>query len=459
MRRQRPILWLTLAIGLLLTLAGCDQPGKLKRIQEQGELTVATRHDPTTYYQGADGPAGLEYDLVTGFADYLGVKARFVFPPDLGHLLDQVSHGEVSMAAAGLTATPERRHLLRFSQPYQEITEQLVYRRGSRRPRSLADIEPGELQVVAGSSHADTLKQLRATDPSLTWVVRTGISMRTLLDEVNKGAVPYTVVDSNELAVMQRIYRHLRPALKLSDAKPLAWTFPKAGDDSLLRAANRYLTKIRADKTLSNLIERYYGHANRLNFVAKRDFQRHIRERLPRLEEYFRLASRETGIDWRLLAAIGYQESHWNAKAVSPTGVRGVMMLTAGTAKQLGIDNRRDPKQSILGGARYLRIVEKKLPERIPEPHRLWLTLAGYNVGFGHLEDARILTQRQGGNPDRWQDVRERLPLLNQKRHYRKAKHGRANGVQAVEYVENIRSYYDLLVWFDNHPEDLDPPG
>jgi membrane-bound lytic murein transglycosylase F len=454
MRRWRLFLSFALAGGLLLPLTACKQPSKLQRIQERGELVVATRLDPTTYYRGADGPAGLEFDLISGFAEFIGVKARFVFPRDLQHLLRQVEHGEVHMAAAGLTVTRERKRRLRFSQPYQEVSEQLVYRRGSRKPHSLAEVAPGELQVIAGASHGDTLKRLQASEPSLAWKTRTGISMRRLLDAVNKGEVRYTVTDSNELAVARRIYRYLRPAFKLSDEKPLAWAFPLAGDDSLLKAANRYLTTIRYDNTLSNLIERYYGHSDRLDFVAKRDFQRHARERLPRLKPFFQLASRQTDIDWRLLAAIGYQESHWNAKAVSPTGVRGVMMLTADTAKQLGIENRRDPEQSILGGARYLRIVEEKLPERIPEPHRLWLTLAGYNVGFGHLEDARILTQREGGDPDRWQDVRKHLPLLNQKRYYRKLKHGFGNGVQAVEYVENIRSYYDLLVWFDNHPED-----
>ena len=456
MRRRRLFLTFALAGGLLLPLTACKQSSKLQRIQERGELVVATRQDPTTYYRGADGPAGLEHDLITGFAEFIGVKARFVFPRDLQDLLRQVEHGEVHMAAAGLTVTRERRRRLRFSQPYQKVSEQLVYRRGSRKPRSLAEVAPGELQVIAGASHEDTLKRLQASEPSLAWKTRTGISMRGLLDAVNKGEVRFTVADSNELAVARRIYRYLRPAFELSDEKPLAWAFPLAGDDSLLQAANRYLTTIRYNNTLSNLIERYYGHSDRLDFVAKRDFQRHSQERLPRLKPYFQLASRQTDIDWRLLAAIGYQESHWDAKAVSPTGVRGIMMLTADTAKQLGIKNRRDPEQSILGGARYLRIVEEKLPERIPEPHRLWLTLAGYNVGFGHLEDARILTQREGGDPDRWQDVREHLPLLNQKRYYRNLKHGFGNGVQAVEYVENIRSYYDLLIWFDNHPEDLE---
>lgn len=432
------------------------QPSQLERIQHDGELIVATREAPTTWYMGPEGPQGLEHDLVEGFAKQLGVETRFILPPDFAHLLGMTRQGAVHMAAAGITLTPERQRSLRFSLPYQEISEQLVYKRGTRRPRSLAEIGPYEIQVVAGSAHEETLREKQKIYPELRWIARRGVSAYDLMEAVERGDIRYTIADSNDLLMAARIYRHLRAAFDLSEHKPLAWAFPRFGDDSLRQAANRYLAGIRSDGTLDRLIEHYYGHAGRLNFVDKREFQRHIRERLPKLRRYFELAEQQTGIDWRLLAAIAYQESHWNPKAKSPTGVRGIMMLTLDTAKQLGIRNRLDPKESILGGARYLRIVEEKIPERIPEPDRLWLTLAGYNIGFGHLEDARILTQAQGGDPDRWSDVRERLPLLNRKAYRRQLKYGRANGIQAVEYVENIRNYYDLLVWYDNHPEDLE---
>lgn len=453
-----------MALSLALLLGGPPvalllrddlQPSELERIRRQGELIVATREAPTTWYPGPEGPEGLDHDLVQGFASQLGVEIRFVFPGDFAQLLELTRHGAVHMAAAGITITPTRQRSLRFSLPYQEISEQLVYRRGSHRPRSLAEIAPYEIQVVAGSAHEETLRRKQKIYPELRWIARRDVSSYDLMAAVERGELRYTVADSNDLLMAARLYRHLRTAFDLSDKKPLAWAFPRFGDSSLQRAANRYLIRIRNDGTLDRLIEHYYGHVSRLNFVDKRAFQRHIRERLPKLRPHFELAEQQTGIDWRLLAAIAYQESHWDPKAKSPTGVRGVMMLTQDTARQLGITNRLDPKQSILGGARYLRIVEQKIPERIPEPDRLWLTLAGYNIGFGHLEDARILTQIQGGDPDRWSDVRERLPLLNRKTWRKRLKYGPANGIQAVEYVENIRNYYDLLVWYDNHPEDL----
>lgn len=441
--------------ALPLLLGGCEQAPQIERIKDRGELVVATRRAATTYYQGAHGPEGLEYELVSRFAKTLGVKARFVFPDDLAKLIDETRRGHVHFAAASLTVTPEREQFLRFSTPYQTITEQLVYRRGSKRPRSLDDIAPGQLQLIAGSSYVETLQRLQTSHASLSWTLRHNIRQADLLQEVNRGKTDLTVSDSHELAHAQRVLRYLKPALDLSKPQKLAWAFPLSGDKSLYKAANRFLDKLRSDGTLNQLLERYYGHTERMNFVDRRDFRRHLIERLPKYRKHFIEAAEKTGYDWRLLAAIGYQESHWRPDAVSPTGVRGLMMLTEDTAKQVGISDRTDPRQSIFGGADYLKVVERKLPERINQPDRHWLALAGYNVGFGHLEDARILTERQGGNPDLWMDVKQRLPLLSKKKYYKSLKHGFARGGEPLNYVENIRNYYDLLVWYENNQQAL----
>jgi len=452
-------LWprLLLIPGLLwfLLTAGCEQASQLERIQAQGELVVATRQAATSFYQGADGFDGLEYQLVQRFAQELGVKVRFVFPRDVSSMLRQLRRGTVHMAAAGFSMTEERQRIIRFGQPYQTITEQLVYRRETRRPRALDQIAPGELHVVAGSSHEETLRRLRTQVPSLSWTSRRGVSQDDLLQAVNRGEIAFTVADSNELAMARRIHRYLRPALELGEPTQLAWAFPMHGDGSLQAAANHFVQRLQKDGSIARLLEHFYGHTDRLNFVDKRDFGRHMRERLPKYRKYFEEAALKTGFDWRLLAAIGYQESHWRSNAVSPTGVRGIMMLTRSTARQVGVSDRRNARESILGGARYLRLLEKKIPERIDGYDRMWFTLAAYNVGFGHLEDARVLTERDGSNPDRWMEVKQRLPLLSRKKFYSTVKHGYARGDEPVSYVENIRNYYDLLVWYDRHPELL----
>ena len=421
----------------------------LQHVQRGGILVVATRQSPTAYYQGADGPDGFEYALIREFAEHLGVEVRPIFPRTIEALLHATEHGAVHMAAAGLAITPARERRVRFSIPYEFVTEQVIYRRGSARPRSLDDIAAGDLHVVAGSSHDEHLAELRAAQqPTLTWQTHDDISTERLLSEVDLGNFRLTLADSHTAALSRRVFQHTAVAFDLTESQPLGWAFSRNGDDSLLDAANAFLQLIHQDGRLERLRARYFGHSDRLNFVDTREFWRHVRDRLPEFRAHFEQASQLTGIDWRLLAAIGYQESHWRAEAVSPTGVRGIMMLTQSTAQQMGISDRNDPQQSIDGGARYLRVVEKKIPERIQEPNRLWLTLAGYNVGFGHLEDARILTERDGASPDLWFEVKQRLPLLADKAHYQTVKYGFARGQEAVDYVDKIRNYYDLLVWF-----------
>jgi membrane-bound lytic murein transglycosylase F len=187
---------------------------------------------------------------------------------------------------------------------------------------------------------------------------------------------------------------------------------------------------------------------------------RDIEQRLPSYRDWFERAGEKTGIDWRLLAAMGYQESHWNPDAVSPTGVRGLMMLTRDTMKLLGIEeDRNDAQASIEGGARYVAQVMDRLPERIRNPDRTWMALAAYNAGYGHLQDARILAREDGADPDKWVDVKKYLPRLSQKKWYSKARHGYTRGHEPVRYVENVRSYYDILVWINDRERPPPKPS
>jgi membrane-bound lytic murein transglycosylase F len=249
--------------------------------------------------------------------------------------------------------------------------------------------------------------------------------------------------------------RHFHPDLgtgmRLAEAESVAWALGLR-DDSLAPRVREYFATIDGEGTLASILDRYYSAAGRFDYVQSVNFVRRVQERLPALRVFFEEAASETGFDWRMLAAIAYQESKFDAAATSPTGVRGIMMLTEDTARRVGIEDRLDPRSSILGGARYLVEVRAKIPDRIPEPDRTMLALAGYNVGFGHLEDARILTQRQGGDPDSWQDVRKRLPLLAQERWYLQARFGYARGWEPVRFVDNINSYRELLVWMTGAP-------
>lgn len=436
-----------LACMACLALTACGKPPtELEQVKAHNELIVITRNSPTTYFEGPDGPTGLEYDLAKRFAEYLGVELRMVVPPNFSDILPLTALGDANLAAAGLTITGKREKKVRFGPVYQKITPQLVYRSGSTRPKTLADLN-GILEVVAGSSHEELLEKLSNDFPGLTWHTNEELDSDELLILLWQQLIEYTIADSNELSVNRRFYPELKPAFDISPPESLAWAFPHSKDDSLFQAANTFFTNIREDGTLEQLIDRYYGHIGKFDYVGTRRYQAHVEQRLPQYRDFFIEAASEIGMDWRLLAAIGYQESHWKPDAVSPTGVRGIMMLTKAAAKDLDIKDRNDPEQSIRGGARYLARMLQRIPARIPEPDRTWLALAAYNVGHGHLEDARILTQKNKGNFDSWVDVKENLPLLSKKKWFQQTRHGYARGQEPVLYVDNIRTYYDILVW------------
>ncbi len=452
---------LLLILPLLLTACSRQPESLLEQVKRQGELVVITRNSPTTYYEGTDGPTGLEYDLANLFARRLGVQLRLEVPQNFTDILPMVASHQAHFAAAGLTVTERRKTMVRFAPSYQMITPQLIYRRGNdnRRPKDLDHLN-GNLEVVAGSSHVERLQQLQQEHPNLEWRENNELESEQLLNLVWEQVIDYTIADSNEVDINQRFYPELRVAMDISEPEPLAWAFPIDEDTSLYEEASRFFTHIRKNGTLKQLIDRHYGHVERIDYVGTRRYMRHIEQRLPDFQPLFKEAAQATEQDWRLLAAMGYQESHWDPDAKSPTGVRGIMMLTLNTMRHLGLDNRLDPEQSIMGGARYIKQIKDRLPERIAEPDRTWMALAAYNIGMGHLEDARVLTEINGGDPDKWVAVKKHLPLLSQKKWYKQTRHGYARGREPVRYVENIRSYYDILVWHtaqNRIPEDIPP--
>lgn len=446
--RRRAKLWGSFIVLGALTLSTCETaPPLLQQIQERGKLIVVTRNSPTVYFEDTNGPAGFEYELYKGFAEHLGVELELVVPNLFSHILPMVQKKKAHMAAAGLSVTLERQQLVRFGPPIQEITSKVVYQLGQKKPRKVQDLVGSELEVVGDSSHSERLRQLQQVTPGLSWVENHEDDANELTYRVANGELQYSVADTNLIAINRRYYPLLGSGFAISAPEKIAWAFHKSADLSLVKEAEAYFSKLNSTGRVTRLRERYYGHVKRLDNPGAARFAKQISKKLGKYEALFKRAAEETGFDWRLLAAVGYQESHWNPKAKSPTGVRGIMMLTRTTAKEMGVKNRLNPEQSILGGSRYLRKLYDRMPKDLTEPDRTWLTLAAYNVGIGHMYDARKFTEQQGGNRALWVDVRERLPLLNQKKWYSQALRGFARGREAVEYVENIRSYYDVLVW------------
>ena len=423
----------------------------LEKIKQRGYIKILTLNSATTYFQDIDGPNGFEYHLANWFADSIGVKARFVTVPGFSDLYPELLFGSGDIAAAGLSENESSfsRSVI-YGPRYYEVANQVLYRKfRSDRPKKVWNLYGGSLKVISGTAHVKLLQELVKTYPNLTWIEVDDIAAEELIEQVDVGEVDYILADSHEIALQRRYFPELRIAFELGEKRQLRWAYNYSDDDSLTLAIDAFFKQIETDGRLEQLVHRQYSHVEKFNYSDIRTFTQRIESHLPRYEALFRREAKKVDLDWRLLAAIGYQESLWVARAKSPTGVRGLMMLTLATAKQMKVKNRLDPAESIRGGAKYIARVLKRVPEQITEPDRTWFALAAYNVGFGHVEDARIITKDRGGDPNRWIDVKQSLPLLARKKWYKKTKYGYARGWEPVKYVENIRQYYEYLTGFE----------
>lgn len=437
---------------LVLGTGSCSIPETpIPPVQESHELVVLTRNSPTTYYEDAYGNyAGLEYDLIKLFAKELGVNVRFVVATEFNRIIPTLLKRQAHLIAAGLTVTPEREQAVRFGPAYQTVQQQIVYNSLAFKPNDIDDLSGKKIEVIAGSSYVERLKQARKKYSKLEWREVTTMEIEELLEKVANGEADYSIADSHVVSMAQNFFPDLGVAFNLGKPEQLAWAFPKDGDPYLLERAEKFFARIRKDGTLAQLLDRYYGHIKRLNRIDVVTYLEKINSVLPGYRKLFQEAQEVTDIDWRLIAALGYQESHWDPLATSPTGVRGLMMLTAETADQLGVNDRLNPKENIPAGASYLLTLKESLPERITEPDKTWIALAAYNNGLGHLEDARILAQRNKLNPDSWADLKKALPLLSKTTQFTTLKHGYARGGEAVIFVENIRNYYNIIARFES---------
>jgi membrane-bound lytic murein transglycosylase F len=434
-RMWNSIRWLRpTLVGASLLLAACSQHVPSWR---EGELLVIV----PDVSRGAE--AEFERDLATLFGEQLHITVRLI-PATSDKVEQSLQNHRAHFAAAslrsGISVTAPH-----FGPSYQTVREQLICNRDHKVPHALADLQNMNLAVPANSAQEAALKEAQTSFPNLKWLSQRGSSIEDLLREVAGGNLDCTVANENSYAGARNYYSNLVAAFDIGSPSRLAWAFPRDVDPELLEEARRFFARIEQDGTLNRLLERYYGHNNRLKPLDAASFIERTNKILPDYRPLFEEAASLTGMDWRLLAAVAYQESQWDPLATSFTNVRGMMMLTEETADRMKVGNRLDARESIIAGAKYLLLLKEQMPDRIPEPDRTWLALAAYNQGYGHLEDARILTQRAGMNSDSWADVKKWMPLLNRPGYYEALKHGYARGGEAVILVESIRSYYDML--------------
>ena len=433
---------------VLTTLYGCQQPSSLDQVRERGLLRIVTRNGPTTFYTDGGQNSGFEYHLAKEFADYLGVKLKMYPVYGRDDILKQLRRDKADIAAAGLTIAANDMNDFRYSVGYGDAMPRVVYKIGTRRPRKIEDLVGKKISVSSNSRYSTLLQQLKQQLPALSWSDMYDKETIDLLEMVREGSIDHTVVNEHEFIAYRGIFSDLSMSLTLEDSQQIGWVLHRKRGKSaaLYSELDNFLVDMKNSGRLAELQERFFGHSKGINQVSALEFAANIKRRLPQYEKMFRVIATEYGLPWELLAAMAYQESLWNPKAVSPTGVRGMMMLTKATAAQVDIDDRSNAEQSLRGGAEYFLSIRSRIPEDIAEPDRSWFALAAYNVGMGHVEDARIITEARGDDPHKWMDVKKHLPLLRKRKWYSKTRYGFARGNEPVTYVQNIRHYYDVLL-------------
>jgi membrane-bound lytic murein transglycosylase F len=430
-------------------------------IKARGELRVATLNSPTAYYLGTHGPEGLEYQLASQFARSLGVRLEVVQLGSRAALRRALAEGRADLAAAQLTWGPEWQTAGIATQPYDQVVQYWVYRRGRPKPAGLGDLAEARIVVMEDSAEAAFLQSWSAeAKADLEWVEIPRAGGIDSLDAVGSGTADVALIDGNEFAFARALHPEVGIAFALPRKRPVQWILPR-GAESLRTVVDAWFERERLAGRLAETRRRSLQPPEQMRRLTAREFRGNVERRLPELQPLFEQASVQTGVDWRLLAALAYQESQWDARAESPNGARGIMMLMPETATSVGVRDLFDARESVLGGAKYFRKVMDQIPARIPEPDRTWFAIASYNMGYGHLEDARVITQMRGGDPDKWAEVRENLPLLSDEAWYLRVKNGYARGWEAQYTVDRVRQFANLLEWRSTarHQSDAGAPA
>lgn len=430
-------------VSCISLLSAC---ARLDPVLPGNELVVAIRTSPAFYQKDDEGEHGFHYDLAQEFAESLGMKLKVIPARDSAELIELVKSGKAHFAAALPAGMPIEG--LRYTAPLRQSRIVLVHHADTDVSGNLRELAGKPVAVTSNSPVIAFLHKLPADrQPKIE---EQSISDEiSLMEEVSAKRVPLAIIDSANFDIAANYYPDLRAEVISTESLDLAWAFAeKAESASLFEKARAYIAKTRDEGSLAVIDDRYFGHIHRLNEGDITHFIAQIKSLLPKFQHEFETAQELTGIDWRLFAALAYQESKWDPEATSPTGVRGLMMLTEDTADQLNVANRLDPSESIRAGCLYLSELNDSLPETVKEPDRTWLALAAYNLGMGHMNGARSIAESMSRDPDSWYEMKRVLPLLARPQFYARLKSGRARGGEAVIMVENIRNYYDILTRF-----------
>lgn len=416
---------------------------RLERIKKRGVLRLITSNSINTYYYYNGQPAGFEYDLAREFADFLNVDLGVV-TPGWNNMFSYLEQGKGDFIASGLAITNSRLEKVNFSIPYMKIQQRIVHHKLVFGPKNISDLTFRTIHVRRGTSYHSRLEEIKQSGTNFNYILHDNIPTQELIKMVNDRKIKFTVSDHNIAYLNQRYYPDIRIGIALQKKEPLAWAVQKK-DLQMLEQVNKFFLYANHTGLLTQIVNKYYPDIKGSDPFDLKIFHKRIETRLPKYKKFIIEESRKYGFDWKLVAAIIYQESHFNPDAQSFTNVKGLMQITKAAAKEMGIKNRVNPSQSIKAGIKYLDKMFKKFNHIENEHEKILFALASYNIGYGHVTDAMKIAADKGLDETKWQNLKTILPLLSKSKYYKKAKHGYARGWEPVQYIERILTYYDIL--------------
>ena len=431
---------------VLINTNGCSkESSKLKQIKSNGILRIALVADPPRYFPNKVKERGYDFELVSHYATSIDVELEIIKTNTSDEIIFLLNQGKVDIGILGSSPEFDQKNIKNVV-TYNNSKWYVIGNRANRQlPKSIDSIEPNTMIVANGSNASFILHSIEEDYSSLLWDELKNTNVRSILERINENHSKISIISEDIYVYYQYLFPETKKIFVLPIKYPSRWLVKNNNNLSFLYSINSFFNKYKQNGKLEKIGKTYYEHLNAFDYVDIRYYLKRINKKLPKYKKYFVEAAKNSALDARIIAAVSYQESHWNRKARSPTGVRGMMMLTLDTAKRVGVKNRLNAKQSIFGGAKYLKILYESLSNTIKEPDRLWFTLAAYNIGLGHVEDARTITKSQGDNPNSWIDVEKHIPKLSQKKWYKKTKYGFARGHESIEFVKRVRRYYDIL--------------
>lgn len=426
--------------------------GDVEEIKRRGVLRVLTRNSSATYFVAKGAQRGFQFELAQTFADTLGVRLAMVVPPTRDALLEALLAGEGDMIAAGMSHTPARAEKVRFTAPLFSARRVFVtHRHTIKFVESARDLAQFDIHLNFRSTTMGNIRdaQKEAGQPFRLFDVGGEAEMEEMLRRVSAGVYEATVSDLSLVDLAKAGGANVEPRFEMGEPRDKAWAFhPQAVQ--LAELADKFVRKHRKSGLIRMMYARYFKANSRYAARARNlEYRADADGAISPYDELFKQMAKETGIDWRLLAAVAYSESRFDAQAKSRWGAVGLMQVLPNTAKRVGISvGLERPRNNIRAGARYLRRLARIFEQAgVSKRQQMRFALAAYNAGIGHIFDARLLAEATGRDRNRWfANVEEGLRLKQDRKWHEKTKYGYARASETIKYVSKIQSRYDVYV-------------